>query len=109
MFQEIWPDVWLAIRPYVGVFLDSPPPIPQEAAVIAYITRNKEILKNILDLVSFMFITPELARRFLPSRKMLFQNYAMILIIGLPIFSLHRAIAWFSDNAYGYAAFYAVM
>src|SRR5207249_3250864 len=41
--------------------------------------------------------------RLLPSRRMMFQNYAMIIIIGAPIYALHRVAAWAIAGYYLYA------
>jgi len=113
MLQEIWSGVssWVFhfIAAYFRLFLESPPPISQVEVLLAYIIRNRDIFENILDLSSFMFVTPELARRFLPSRKMLFQNYLMVFIIFLPIFSLYRSIAWLLVGFYWHAGVWGLV
>jgi hypothetical protein len=109
MFYDIWSIILEAIRSYFRFFLEPPPPIPQFASLTAYATQNKDIIKNILDLISFFLVTPELARRLMPSRKMIFQNYIMVLITIFPIFCLYRSVAWFISGYYWHAALFAAL
>jgi hypothetical protein len=109
MLSDIWPTILEAIRSYFQFFVESPPAIPQITTLTAYAARNKDIIANSLDLISFLMVTPELARRLIPSRKMVFQNYIMIFITLFPLICLYRAIAWLIAGYYWHAGLWGFL
>jgi hypothetical protein len=90
--QDVLSSVPQAIQSYFRFFSEVPPPIPQVSDLTAYAIRNKEVISNALDLTSFVLVTPEIARRLIPSKNMISQNYTILFIIYLTIFTAYRSI-----------------